>query len=120
MIQPPTPRRPKRFAEPEITSAITVWRSMLTASVNSVEQQRRAYRAHDPRLEMFGIILLAPPFAVLTVVILLALLAIFVVWLCVVGVLFACTVIADLSGRLLRRSGFFASLDHRALGYPGS
>ena len=73
MIQPPTPRRPKRFAEPEITSAISVWRSMLAASVNSVEKQRRAYRAHDPRLEMFGIILLAPPFAVLTVVILLVL-----------------------------------------------
>jgi hypothetical protein len=119
MIQPPAPRRPKRFAEPEVTSAISVWRSMLAASVNSVEKQRRAYRAHDPRLEMFGIILLAPPFAVLTVVILLVLLAIFVVWLCVVGVLFACTVIADLTGRVLRRAGFIGNLQHRALGYPG-
>lgn len=119
MIQPPAPRRPKRFAEPEITSAIAAWRSMLAASVNSVEKQRRAYRAHDPRLEMFGIILLAPPFAVLTVVILLVLLAIFVVWLCVVGVLFTCTVIADLSGRWWRRSSLFGGLDHRALGYPG-
>ena len=118
MIQPPTPRRPKRFAEPEITSPVAVWRSMLAASVNSLEQ-RRAYRAHDPRLEMFGIIVLAPAFVVLTVVILLVLLAIFVIWLCVVGVLFAGTVIADLVGRWWRRGGFFGPLDHRALGYPG-
>ncbi|HEY6255241.1 MAG TPA: hypothetical protein VIY51_05550 [Xanthobacteraceae bacterium] len=118
MIQPPTPRHPKRFAEPEITSAMAVWRSMLAASVNSVEK-RRAYRAYDPRLEMFGIILLAPAFVVLTIVILLVLLAIFVVWLCVVGVLFACTVIADQAGRRWRRAGFSGALDHRALGYPG-
>jgi hypothetical protein len=52
-------------------------------------------------------------------VILLMLLAIFVMWLCVVGVLFACTVIADLIGRGWRRAGFFGTLDHRALGYPG-
>jgi hypothetical protein len=118
MIEPQTPRRPKRFAEPEITSPIAVWRSMLVASVNSVEK-RRAHRTHDPRLEMFGIILLAPAFVVLTVAILLVLLAIFVVWLCVVGVLFAATVVADLAGRWWRRAGFFGPLDHRALGYPG-
>jgi hypothetical protein len=119
MVQPPTPRRPKRFAEPEITSPIAVWRSLLAASVTSIEH-RRAYRAHDPRLEMFGIILLAPAFVVLTVVILLVLLAIFVMWLCVVGVLFAGTVIVDLAGRWWRRGGFFGPLDHhRALGYPG-
>jgi hypothetical protein len=118
MIQPPTPRRPKRCAEPEITSPVAAWRSMLAASVNSIEQ-RRAYRAHDPRLEKFGIIVLAPAFVVLTVVILLVLLAIFVIWLCVVGVLFAGTVIADLVGRWWRRGGFFGPLDHRALGYPG-
>jgi len=91
---------------------------MLAASVTSIEQ-RRAYRAHDPRLEMFGIILLAPAFVVLTVMILLVLLAIFVTWLCVVGVLFAGTVIADLAGRCWRRGGFFGPLDHRTLGYPG-
>ena len=118
MVEPQTPRRPKRCAEPEITSPIAVWRSMLAASVSSIEQ-RRAYRAHDPRLEMFGIIVLAPAFVVLTVVILLMLLAIFVIWLCVVGVLFAGTVIADLVGRRWRRGGFFGPLDHRALGYPG-
>jgi hypothetical protein len=118
MVEPRTPRRPKRFAEPEIASPIAVWRSMLAASVNSIEK-RRAYRPHDPRLEMFGIIVLAPAFVALTVVILLMLLAIFVVWLCVVGVLFACTVIADLVGRGWRRTGFFGPLDHRALGYPG-
>ena len=39
-IQPLMSRRPKRFAEPEITSAIAVWRSMLAASVNSVEKRR--------------------------------------------------------------------------------
>ena len=118
MIQPPTLRRPKRCAKPEITSPVAVWRSMLAASVNSIEQ-RRAYRAHDPRLEVFGVILLAPAFVVLTVMILLVLLAIFVIWLCVVGVLFAGTVIADLVGRWWRRGGFFGPLDHRALGYPG-
>lgn len=118
MIQPPTPRRPKRFAEPEITSAIAVWRSMLAASVNSVEK-RRAYRAYDPRLEMFGIIVLAPAFVALTVVILLVLLAIFVTWLCVVGTLFVCTVIADQVGRRWRRARLFGTLDQRALGYPG-
>jgi hypothetical protein len=118
MVQPQTPRRPKRFAEPEIASPVVVWRSMLAASVNSIEQ-RRVRRPHDPRLEMFGIIVLAPAFVVLTVVILLMLLAIFVIWLCVVGVLFAATVIADLVGRAWRRGGFFGPLDHRALGYPG-
>jgi lipopolysaccharide/colanic/teichoic acid biosynthesis glycosyltransferase len=118
MVQPQTPRRPKRFAEPEITSPIAVWRSMLAASVNSIEQ-RRARRSYDPRLEMFGIIVLAPAFVVLTVVILLVLLAIFVAWLSVVGVLFAGTVIADQVGRWWRRTGFFGPLDHRALGYPG-
>ena len=123
MVEPQTPRRPqriaeKRFAEPEIASPIAVWRSMLAASVSSIEK-RRAYRSHDPRLEMVGIIVLAPAFVVLTVLILLVLLAIFVVWLCVVGVLFVGTVIADLAGRWWRRGGFFGSLDHRALGYPG-
>ena len=118
MAQPETPRRPKRFAEPEIASPVAVWRSMLTASVTSVER-RRAHRSHDPRLETFGIIVLAPAFVVLTVVILLVLLAIFVIWLCVVGVLFAGTVIADLVSRRWRRGGFFGPLDHRALGYPG-
>jgi len=57
--------------------------------------------------------------AVWSVVILLVLLAIFVIWLCVVGVLFAGTVIADLVGRWWRRGGFFGPFDHRALGYPG-
>ena len=114
MVQP-TPRRPKRFAEPEITSPLAAWKSMLAASMNSLETRR----SHDPRLEMFGIIVLAPAFVVLTVVILLVLLAIFVIWLCVVGVLFAGTVIADQVGRWWRRGGFFGPLDHRALGYPG-
>src|ERR1700692_1246689 len=118
MSEPHTPRRPKRFAEPEIASPMAVWRSMLAASMNSIEK-RRVYRSHDPRLEMFGIIVLAPAFVVLTVVILLVLLAIFVIWLCVVGVLFASTVIADLAGRWWRRAGFFGPLDHRTLGYPG-
>jgi hypothetical protein len=119
MVEPRTPRPPKRFAEPEIASPITVWRSMLAASVNSIEKQRRVYRAHDPRLETAGIIVLAPAFVALTVVILLMLLAIFVIWLCVVGVLFTGTVIADLAGRWWRRGGFFGPFDHRALGYPG-
>jgi hypothetical protein len=118
MVQPPTPRRPKRFDEPEISSPIAVWKSMLAASVTSIEQ-RRAYRSYDPRLETIGIIVLAPAFVVLTVVILLVLLAIFVIWLCVVGVLFAGTVITDQVGRWWRRGGFFGALDHRALGYPG-
>jgi Flp pilus assembly protein TadB len=118
MVQQPTPRRPKRFAEPEIASPLAVWRSMLAASMNSLEQ-RRTHRSLDPRLEMFGIVVLAPAFVVLTVVILLVLLAIFVIWLCVVGVLFAGTVIADQVGRWWRRGGFSGPLDHRALGYPG-
>jgi hypothetical protein len=118
MVQPQPPRRPKRFAEPEIASPVAVWRSMLAASMNSIEQ-RRAHRSFDPRLEMAGIIVLAPAFVALTVVILLGLLAIFVVWLCVVGVLFTGTVIADQVGRWWRRGGFFGPFDHRALGYPG-
>jgi hypothetical protein len=118
MVEPHTPRRPKRFAEPEIASPMAVWRSMLAASMNSIEK-RRVYRSHDPRLEMFGIIVLAPAFVVLTVVILLVLLAIFVAWLCVVGVLFTATVVADQVGRWWRRGGFFGPFDHRALGYPG-
>jgi hypothetical protein len=118
MVEPRTPRRPKRFAEPEITSPIAAWRSMLAASVVSIEQHR-ARRSYDPRLETVGIIVLAPAFVALTVVILLVLLAIFVTWLLVVGVLFAGTVIADLGGRWWRRGGFFAPPGHRALGYPG-
>jgi Flp pilus assembly protein TadB len=118
MVQPETPRRPKRFAEPEIASPMAVWRSMLAASMSSIEK-RRARRSHDPRLEMFGIIVLAPALVALTVVILLVLLAIFVIWLCVVGVLFAATVISDQVGRWWRRGGFFGPFDHRALGYPG-
>jgi len=97
---------------------MAVWRSMLAASMNSIEQ-RQAYRVHDPRLEMFGIIVLAPAFVALAAVILMALLAIFVIWLCIVGVLFAGTVIVDLVGRWWRRGGFFGPFDHRALGYPG-
>src|ERR1700730_7657296 len=118
MVEPHTPRRPKRFAEPEIASPMAVWRSMLAASMNSIEK-RRGYRSHDPRLQMFGIVVLAPAFVVLTVVILLVLLAIFVAGLCVVGVLFTATVIADQAGRRWRRGGFFGPFDHRALGYPG-
>src|SRR5258708_19398995 len=101
------PRRPKRFAEPEIASAITVWRSMLAASVTSIEHRR----PHDPRLETIGIIVLAPAFVVLTVVILLMLLAIFVTWLCWVGVLFAGTVIAALARRSWRPARFSGPLD---------
>jgi hypothetical protein len=111
----PTPRRPKHFAEPEVASPVAVWRSMLAASMNSIEQHR-AQRTYDPRLEMAGIIVLAPVFVVLTVVILLALLAVFVVWLGIVGVLFAGTVAVDLVGRWWRRG---PSFEQRALGYPG-
>jgi hypothetical protein len=91
---------------------------MLAASVNSVEK-RRASRTYDPRLEMFGIILLAPAFAALTVAILLVLLAIFVAWLSIVGALFVCTVVADQVSRRWRRARSFGTLDQRALGYPG-
>jgi len=114
MIQPP--RRPKRFAEPEITSAMSVWRSLLAASVGTVEK-RRAYRTFDPRLELLGIIVLAPVFAAITAAILL--LAIFVAWLSVVGALFVGTVLVDQVGRLWRRAGLFGTIDQRALGYPG-
>ena len=73
MIQPP--RRPKRFAEPEITSAMSVWRSLMAASVMAASvgavEKRRAYRTFDPRLELLGIIVLAPVFAAITVAILL-------------------------------------------------
>ena len=118
MIQPPTSRRPKRFAEPEVTSAMSVWRSLLSASVGTVEK-RRAHRTFDPRLELFGIIVLAPVFAAITVAILLVLLAIFVAWLSVVGALFVGTVLVDQVGRLWRRAGLFGTIDQRALGYPG-
>jgi hypothetical protein len=117
MAQSRTPPRAKQFAEPEISSAAAVWRSML-ANGPSLDA-RRAYRVHDPRLETFGIVLLAPAFVVITAIILLALLAIFVIWLDVVGLLFAATVIGDITGRWWRRARFFGAVDHRALGYPG-
>ena|SRR6516225_4955467 len=121
MIQPP--RRPKRFAEPEITSAMSVWRSLMAASVMAASvgavEKRRAYRTFDPRLELLGIIVLAPVFAAITVAILLVLLAIFVAWLSVVGALFVGTVLVDQVGRLWRRAGLFGTIDQRALGYPG-
>jgi hypothetical protein len=116
MHQPGTPA--KRYAEPEITSAAAVWRATLAASRTPVAVPPR-HRPLDPRLETFGIVLLAPVFAAVTAVILVALLAIFVVWLYVVGMLFVGTVTADLAGRLWRRARFDGTLDHRALGYPG-
>jgi hypothetical protein len=115
MLEPHTPPRAKRFAEPEIASASAVWRATLAG----IATARRDYRAHDPRLETFGIILLAPAFITLTAIILVALLAIFVIWLCIVGVLFAATVAADLARRWWRRARPYGALDHRALGYPG-
>jgi hypothetical protein len=102
-----------------MTSSVAVWRSLLATSVNTAVEKRRAYRSLDPRLEMFGIIVLAPVFAAVTVAILLVLLAIFVAWLSVVGALFVGTVIVDQVGRLWRRAGLFGTLDQRALGYPG-
>ncbi len=118
MLQPRTPPRVRRFAEPEITSATAVWRSTL-AGAGTGHSVRRDYRAHDPRLETFGIVLLAPAFVILTAIILVALLGIFVIWLWIVGMLFAGTVIADLVARRWRRARLFGALDHRALGYPG-
>jgi hypothetical protein len=115
MLEPRTPPRVKRFAEPEITSASAVWRATLAG----IATARRDCRAHDPRLETFGIILLAPAFVILTVVILLVLLAIFVIWLGIVGVLFAATVAADVARRLWRRARPYGLLPYRALGYPG-
>jgi hypothetical protein len=114
----PEPERPapKRFAEPEIASAATVWR----ATLSGIPMPRtRGRRPLDPRLEAFGILLLAPALIGITVIILLALLGIFVVWLCVVGTLFVFTVIIDQIGRQWRRGRLFGSLDQRALGYPG-
>ena len=114
------PSRPpaKRYAEPEIASAAAVWRATLAAAGAPSAPPHR-HRPRDPRLETFGIVLLAPVFAAVTAVILVALLAIFVIWLYVVGMLFAGTVTADLAGRWWRRARFYGAIDHRALGYPG-
>jgi hypothetical protein len=117
MRQPRTPP-PRRYAEPEVASAAAVWRATLAASGSPVAASYR-HRPLDPRLEAFGIVLLAPVFAAITAVILVALLGIFVIWLYVVGVLFAGTVTADLAGRWWRRARLYGALDHRALGYPG-
>jgi hypothetical protein len=121
MHQPRTPpAKPpaKRYAEPEIASAAAVWRATLAVARTPAAAPHR-HRPLDPRLETFGIVLLAPVFAAVTAVILVALLAIFVIWLYVVGMLFAGTVTADLVGRWWRRARFDGALDHRALGYPG-
>jgi hypothetical protein len=115
MLQPKRPA-PRRFAEPEIASATAVWRATLTGIPMP---HNRGHRPLDPRLEAFGIVLLAPALIGITVIILLALLGIFVLWLCVVGMLFAVTVITDQIGRQWRRGRLFGSLDQRALGYPG-
>ena len=56
MSEPRTPPRAKRFAEPEITTASAVWRTTLAG----IATARQEYRAHDPRLETIGIIVLAP------------------------------------------------------------
>ena len=119
MHQPRRPLPAKQYAEPEIASAAAVWRATLAAACTPTAIPHR-YRPRDPRLEAFGIVLLAPVFAAVTSVILVALLAIFVVWLYVVGMLFAGTVTADLASRWWRRARFYGgALDHRALGYPG-
>jgi hypothetical protein len=115
MLEPRTPPRAKRFAEPEVTSAAAVWRATLAG----IATARKDYRAHDPRLEMVGIIVLAPAFVALTAIILVALLGIFVIWLGIVGVLFAATVAADLARRRWRRARPYGALDPRALGLPG-
>jgi hypothetical protein len=114
MLQPEKPA-PRRFAEPEIADAAAVRRATLAGMPLP---RSRSHRPLDPRLETFGILLLAPALIGITVIILLALLGIFVVWLCVVGMLFALTVISDQVGRHLR-ARVLGSLDQRALGHPG-
>jgi hypothetical protein len=112
----PERRARRRFAEPEVASAAAVRRATLAGIPTP---RNRRHRPLDPRLEAFGIVLLAPALIGITVIILLTLLGIFVVWLCVVGMLFAATVITDQVSRHWRRARLYGSLDQRALGYPG-
>ena len=85
----------------------------------AIMDTRQPRRLHDARIETFGVVMLAPVLIVITVVILLALLAIFVTWLSFVGTLFAAALAADLIHYLWHRTGSAGGLDHRALGYPG-
>lgn len=118
-----TPRRSptslRCFAEPEIIqpnagpgSTLALWRAIL-------DTRRPRRRPHDARIETFGVIVLAPVLILITVVILLALLAIFVSWLSFVGTLFAAALAGDLVHHVFHRSRSSGGLDHRALGYPG-
>jgi hypothetical protein len=118
MTQSKMPAPRKRFAEPEIIppnndpgSTLALWRAILDT--------RRPRRTHDARIETFGVVLLAPALVAIAVVIMLALLGYFVMWLCFVGVLFAATVIADVVHHWWHRGSTVGPLGHRALGYPG-
>jgi hypothetical protein len=108
-----TPPRATRFVEPEITPPNPGWRS-----TPALPDPGRA-RMPGAKLETFGIIVLAPAIIVLSAVILVALLDIFVAWLCVVGVLFAATVLSDLVYRFWRWARPTGALYHRPVGYPG-
>ena len=109
-ISPPV----RRYAEPEITPP-SGWRPAPAVAPGP----SRVFRSHHPQLETFGIIVLAPAIIALSVAILLTLLDIFVIWLCVVGILFAVTVLADLAHRWWRWARPSGALYHRPLGYPG-
>ena len=58
--------------------------------------------------------MLAPAIILLSAIILVALLDIFVIWLCIVGVLFAATVAADLAHRWWRWARPTGALYHRS------
>jgi hypothetical protein len=75
------------------------------ASVYAVPQRRQG-----TRFKLLGILLLAPAILVVSALILVALLAIFVVWLAVVGAMGAGLVISDLIGTLRHVPG---ALDQR-------
>ena len=118
MSQRRTPVTARRFAEPELFppnsdpgSTLALWRA--------IRETRRPRRTHGGRIAVAGIALLALLLAVVTPVILVALLGYFVVWLCFVGTLFTATVIVDLARSWWQRAWTMDRLDRRVLGYPG-
>jgi hypothetical protein len=67
----------------------------------------------------FAMAVLIPPFVAITAAVLLGLLGVFVVWLCIVGVLITAIVATDLTHRLMRRLAPAPIAARSAVGVPG-
>jgi hypothetical protein len=111
MIQRATPARDKEFSEQHIIPLRRADGSCpvaLRAPADTAATQPR----QGAQFKLVGILLLAPAILALSVLILIALLGIFVVWLAIVAAMAAALIISDLIGGLRRAP---SALDQRPI-----